>query len=64
VATKHKARRAKPVVKCRVRTVPADQALSSSENVARIRELRMLHFPSPTGKAGRPPKRHDLYGMA
>jgi len=55
---------ARPKVQRRVKVVPAEEALSSGENVRRIRELRMIHFPSATGKAGRPRKRNDLYGMA
>jgi hypothetical protein len=55
---------ASPKSRRRVRVVPSDKALSSESNARRIRELRMLRFPSPTGKAGRPPKRNDLYGLA
>ena len=53
--TKSRGRRRK------VRYVSAEKALSPAYNVQQLRELRILRFPSPTGKAGRPRKQTGLF---
>lgn len=58
MAARTKTRRRRPV-----RYVSAEKALSSTYNAQQLKELRILRFPSPTGKAGRPPKQRDLFSF-